>query len=713
MRKIVNFRAATFAAAGLVAGILFSYCLLLGSVVGVIAVCAAFAAVLVLSVFFSSAKFTGIGKLPCLLFFVLCAVFGGVKFNNIANNYKNAELGGHILAVSGNASEITVKENFTSVIVSDVRVAGAINGKLRYKMSLSVYGENEIRLGDKISFTAAISDRTLFYNGKFSASALAQGIKYSAEVNAEDLTVTERSPNLFERCNLFIFDTLKAGLKEDEFPIAYAMLTGNSDYIAEENLANYRAAGVAHVFAVSGLHIGFLATAIYFILNKLKINSFVSFFITLACCVFYSGVCGFSASSLRAVIMFFFLNFAKLFGLKYDGISSACAAAFMILVVSPAQLFCVGFELSFAVVLSIIILFVPLKKLLKFLPDKIAAPLAVSFAAEIGGIPVLLYAFGKFASLSLFVNLLFIPIAGIVYIALIVCTVLGGIFSPTVLLFLPEYMLYGLNFIINAVDFKIFLIGGFTFGAFAAAYYGVILTAGGLFNFGKIVKPVVCVTLAVISIAGTWAATSARNNKLCGTVIGSENLSAVLFTVKGEDVLVISDVSYKNFPLYRLKKAAERTGGKRVAVALLKQTKTTELLPLMIRLKTVLNVNALYYYGEKNVTAEMIFGKVFSDFTLADMSDGDSFKRGGGEFTFMLGGRCLMAQANGYNTAVFSSLADTEDCSGLTVNPQAAICFDKYNSVTQLYSPETLVSFRKKYGYKDGEEYGNLTVYFG
>ena len=713
MRKIVNFRAAAFAASGLIAGILFSYCLLLGSVVGVIAVCAAFAVVLVVSVFFSSAKFTGIGKLLCLLFFILCAVFGGVKFDNIANNYKNADFDGHILAVNGSASEITVKENVTSVIVSDVHVRGAINGKTHYKISLTVYGENEIRLGDKISFTAALTDLTLVYNGKFSASALAQGIKYSAEVNADDLTVTESSPNLFEKCNLFIFDTLKVGLHEDEFPIAYAMLTGNSDYIAEENLANYRAAGVAHIFAVSGLHIGFLATALYFILNRLKVNSFVSFAVTLACCLFYAGVCGFSASSLRAVIMFFFLNLSRLFGLKYDGISAACAAAFIILAVSPAQLFCVGFQLSFAVVLSIIILFVPLKKLLKFLPDKIAAPLAVSFAAEIGGVPVLLYAFGEFASLSLFVNLLFIPIAGIVYIALIVCTVLGGIFSPTVLLFLPEYMLFGLNFIINAVDFKIFLIGGFTFGAFAAAYYGVILTAGGIFNFGKIIKPVVCVVLAVISIAGTWAVTSARNNKLCGTVIGSENLSAVLFTVKSENVLVISDISYKNFSLYRLKKAAERTGGKDVAVVLLKQTKKTELLSLTIRLKTVLNVNALYYYGEKDAVAETIFDNVFPDFTLADMSDGDSFKKGGGEFTFMLGGRCLNCSVNGYNTAVFSSLSDIEDCSGLTVSLQAAICYDKYNSVTQLYSPEIVVSFREKYGYKDGEKYGNLTLHFG
>ncbi|MBR0189211.1 MAG: hypothetical protein IJQ23_02345, partial [Clostridia bacterium] len=177
--------------------------------------------------------------------------------------------------------------------------------------------------------------------------------------------------------------------------------------------------------------------------------------------------------------------------------------------------------------------------------------------------------------------------------------------------------------------------------------------------------------------------------------------------------LVISDGSYKNFSISRLKKAAERTDGKSVAVALLKQTKKAELLALTIRLKTVFNVDTLYYYGEKDAATEQIFGKIFADFTITNMSDGDLFKRGGGEFTFSLGGRCLMCSFNGYNTAVFSSLADTEDCSGLTVYPQAAICYDKYNSITQLYSPETLISFREKYGYKDGEKYGNLTLYFG
>ena len=95
------------------------------------------------------------------------------------------------------------------------------------------------------------------------------------------------------------------------------------------------------------------------------------------------------------------------------------------------------------------------------------------------------------------------------------------------------------------------------------------------------------------------------------------------------------------------------------------------------------------------------------------MSDGDIIKRGGGEFTFALGGRCLSCLVGGYNTAVFSSFGDIEDCSGLSARPDAAIYYDKHTLLTKLYAPEKTVSFREEYGYMDGETQGNLTLSFG
>lgn len=713
MRKVINFRAAAFAAIGLISGIFFSRSLFLNDVIGAILSLTAAVVVFVVFTFFSSAEFKGAGKLLCLLFFVAVFAFGGLNFRKVAKSYENANLGGHKLTVIGKVSEVSVKENYEYIIMSDITVSGAVSGKSYYKLALYVYGKTDLRLGDRITFDAVVSDRTLFYNGRFSASSIAQGIKYFAEVQAENISLTERAPDLFEKCNLFIFDTLKAGLKDAEFPIAYAMLTGNSDYIAEENLMSFRAAGVAHIFAVSGLHIGFLATVLYFVFRKIKINDVAAFLITLACCIFYAGICGFSASSVRAVIMFFFMNISRLAGLKYDGISAVCAAAFVILTVSPAQLFCAGFELSFAVVSSIIILFIPLKKPLKFLPDKISSALAVSFAAELGGAPVLLYFFGEFATLSLFTNILLIPVVGVLFVALIVCTVLGGIFSPAICLFLPEYALLGLNFVITAVDFKAFLVGGFTFGAFSAAYYGVVVVAGGLLNFKKITRGVICLLLAIICALGTWTISEIKNGKLRATVIGSDNLSAALFTLKGETALVISDISYRNFSQYRLEKAAEDINDGEVSVVILKQNKPIDLTAMTVRLRYVINVTEIYYYGERDESAENVLDKTFPFITVTNMTEGDGFYFAGGKCEFLLGGRCLFCSVNGYNTAVFSSFEDAEDCANLTVRPDTAICYDKHNTVLKTYSPERLVSFKTKEGYIDGMTQGNLSLLLG
>ncbi len=710
MRRLVNFRVTAFAAIGVICGVLFSFCVIFGNVFGAVATAVCAIAFFTVFTFFSSVKFKGTGKSLCLIFFIVCLLFGGVGFYNTVKNYENADLGGHILTVTGKVGEISEGDS-TRIIVENAEVSGAINGKCRYKIALTVYGENDLRLGDVISFKTVLRDRTLIYNGRFSASMLAQGIKYSAEINSSEITEITAAPNLFEKCNLFIFDTLKAGLKENEFPVGYAMLTGNSDYIAEESLIAYRTAGVAHIFAVSGLHIGFLATVIYVALNKLKVNRIVSFCVTLFICVVYAGICGFSASSLRAVIMFFFLNIARILGLKYDGVSSVFAAAFVILIVSPAQLFCVGFQLSFAVVSSVIVLYYPLKKLFRFLPHKIAVALSASLAAEAGGIPVLLYAFGGFPSLSLFINLLFIPIAGIVFVALIVGTLLGGIFSPVVCLFLPEYGIFGLNFLINSLDLRAFMVGGFTLGGFAAIYYGVMVLCGGLVNLKRTLNTVLCLTLAVVCVVGTWTVNAVNNGKLGVKVIGSETLSAAILTRKESNALVISDISYKTFSQNRLKTAAKDCDGE-FSVILLRQEKIVDAAAMLVRLRHVLNVTRLYYYGEKDAETETAVTKIFPDFTVTNLSNGDAVSLCGGKCEIAFDGRCALFTVNGQTVAVFSTLDGVYEYPPLGVKLKAAVCLDMHEAVAKYYLPERIFSFRPENGYADGETQGCFCTAF-
>lgn len=87
-------------------------------------------------------------------------------------------------------------------------------------------------------------------------------------------------------------------------------------------LENFRNGGVAHIFAVSGLHIGFLAGVVFFLLRSCRVRGVPKVLISAAVLVFYAGICGFSPSSLRAAVMASVLAAAKETGMKYDGLSS-------------------------------------------------------------------------------------------------------------------------------------------------------------------------------------------------------------------------------------------------------------------------------------------------------------------------------------------------------------------------------------------------------
>ena len=713
MKRIVNFRPTLFAVLATVSGILFSYCVLSHDILCAALSAAAAIILFVVFIFFSSTKFKGAGKVFCAFMFIACFLAGGTGLYSAAKNYENADLGGHNLTVSGRIGEISENENYTLILLTDVQFTGAVSGKSNYNLFATVYGDNNYTLGDVLEFNAVVRDRTLIFNGNFAASALARKVKYSCEVRAADIALTGSKPDIFQKSNILIKNSLKAGLNTEEFAVAYAMLTGDSDYITEETIDAYRSVGVAHIFAVSGLHIGFLATAVYFVLSKLKFNRFFAFVVALAACVFYSGICGFSASSVRAVIMFFFLNIARLFGLKYDGISSICAAAFFILIVSPVQLFCVGFLLSFSIVGTVIILYNPLKKALKFLPDKIAAALTVSVLAEVGGIPVLLGFFGEFASLSVVVNLLFIPIAGIVFIALILCAALSLIFSPAVCLFLPNYAIFALNFLITSFDFKPFLIGGFTLGAFAAAYYGTIIVMGGLINFRKTVKTYVACVLAVICVVGTVVLNVNNAKKISLTVIGSESLSAAFITANGENLLIISDFSYRTFSQYRLNGAVKSAGDRGVSVMILKQENPVDLPATVNRLRHIMKIEKLYYCGEKDEEAESAVYSAFNRLKAENIADGDGFTFGGGKCEAALGGKCLLYAVNdGNNVTVFARLNGL-GYDGLASPINTAVCYDCHNAIKRLYLPDSMISFRAEYGFSDGETHGNFHLNLG
>ena len=365
-KNFVNFRLITFIALSICLGVSVSYFILMGKVF--------------YAIFFTLLFVTAIGlyfainlslkniKIKAIFsfIFIFTFVFGALLFDIQVSNFDKANLGYKTQNVTATVKYVEDINNGQKLDLTDVAVSGI--GKLDYGVELRVYGDTKFELGDKINFTARLDDKDIIYDDRFMSNDIVDKIKYSAFAYSKDVIVIENNANIFQKINTGIKNVLKSGMSETSFSIAYAMLTGGSETIDDEVITIFRNTGVAHIFAVSGLHIGFLAVALTLLFSKIRINAYLKACIISLILFLYSGVCGFSASSIRACIMCTVMLLTNITGHRYDGLTSVSIACIIILILSPVQLFCVGFQLSFTVVIGILIFTPAITKLFKFLP---------------------------------------------------------------------------------------------------------------------------------------------------------------------------------------------------------------------------------------------------------------------------------------------------------------------------------------------------------
>ena len=197
-----------------------------------------------------------------------------------------------------------------------------------------------------------------------------------------------------------------------------ALVLGVRSDITPELYQQYINAGAVHILAISGIHIGIITYLLTLFISLVvpahrkgvKIALLLVFLLT------YAAITGFSASVLRAVVMFGGYSIAYLAESRRARYDSLLLSAFILLLCKPTFLFEVGFQLSYMAVLSIA-LFLPLgekyrfeNRFLNFFWDIIK----VSIAAQIGVLPLSLYYFHQFAGLFLVTNILILPLLGII-----------------------------------------------------------------------------------------------------------------------------------------------------------------------------------------------------------------------------------------------------------------------------------------------------------
>ena len=200
-------------------------------------------------------------------------------------------------------------------------------------------------------------------------------------------------------------------------------------YLGEELEAQFRDAGVAHILAVSGLHLGIILGLFWLILrcHRFHLSVGISYAILFLVTTFYLLLVGFRVSLLRAAIMFAFLGLGVVLAERglilrrwADPYQSLSAAALVILGLWPQALFDASFQLSFVATLGIIFFTPRLEGSFMFIrPRWLRELITVSLGAQLGVIPAVAWHFHR-------LYLLVIP-ANLVVIPLVTFTLWGGV----------------------------------------------------------------------------------------------------------------------------------------------------------------------------------------------------------------------------------------------------------------------------------------------
>ncbi len=711
MKKLINFRPILFIMLSLCCGISATYFFMLEKIVwGVFSICAfALPLMLFLVLFTKRNKLlrNAIFSSVFLIFFML----GGLRTYATINNYNNANLSGHNYDIKAKIVQIYESETGYKFILDDAEINGNRKGKIYYKISLSVIGKSDFDIGDIISFNANLYDNQIMYEDRFNTNDIERGIKFYTSFDASEIIKISSRLTIFERLNLFIRNSLKSGLDTKEFSVGYALLLGNSNFMDNELISSYRDAGVAHIFAVSGLHIGFLATLLIFIFKKIKINSILKTIIITLILLFYSGICGFSASSLRATIMTSVMLFARLKGSRYDSLTALSFAGILILLFSPVQLFCVGFELSFMVVIGIIVLAKPISKLLKFLPRKIATAIGTIVSAQIFSLPICLYAFGKVSTISVIINLLFIPIVSFIFTLTLIATILGGIFSMSnILLFPSNYIFKLINILIGAFDYKIFMVGGIVLGSGIIAYYFLWFILGDMFNLKRLAKLIISLCLSATFLTTTIISNTSNNSGIKMYVTSNDTLSATCISLDEQNILIVSDVAYI-YSTARLKKLARKTGEDTLDTLIVMGGYMVNLQQFITKMTSVYTIKKVYYYGYKQNDMEEICKKSFPKILLKNYADGEIIKSAKLDLSFSMQGKVILGRIGSQKTAIFSRLPNENlDFSYLDNSYDIMVCLNRAEALLSRYKPTIAISYKYSNIYQNAISYGNICL---
>ncbi|MDE6860800.1 MAG: ComEC/Rec2 family competence protein [Duncaniella sp.] len=340
---------------------------------------------------------------------------------------------------SGVVKELREHESSRTLIISidscDGDKCATFLTKLFIPSTLPVIDETE-----RINFTSTLSHITsgteIPDEIDFNAPLIRKGIIAETSIQPDSLHTAGIEPGILNSITRYrqkiVMSIASTALAPETKTFLITTITGDKSYLTADMRELFSKSGIAHVLALSGMHVGILACLIFIFLLPLELTGMRSIRITVTITLLwlFAILTGLSPSVTRAVTMATLLFIGKLLQRVHSPFNTLSFAAIVILLFSPQAIYAIGFQLTFIAVASIFLIshklnpFQPANRM----PYLLASYVTVTIAAMLGTGIVSAYYFGVFPIYSLITNVvttLVLPLLLGGGVTLILLSVLG------------------------------------------------------------------------------------------------------------------------------------------------------------------------------------------------------------------------------------------------------------------------------------------------
>jgi len=269
-----------------------------------------------------------------------------------------------------------------------------------------------------------------------------------------------------DRTRIKFGNFVRTGFPNPENEILNAITIGDKGGIPLRIRNEFSKAGVAHILAISGLHVGAVAIAFFFLIKwLLKRSEYIllrfqvprlAAGMTIAPIFLYTAIAAFSTSTVRAFIMISLYLLSIVIGKEEYRVNTLSAAALIILLWHPWSLFELSFQLSFAAVFGILLAhkFYPFK--FSTLGDKFYSMMKTTVAAILATLPLVANSFGILPLVSIPANLILVPLVEFVIVPISLISFLAFLISPYIAgllislnIFFIEMLMFGVEMLLK------------------------------------------------------------------------------------------------------------------------------------------------------------------------------------------------------------------------------------------------------------------------